>query len=111
MRYASLFLTGALVLTLCLFAQRSMGQSNPERTYTFAVQGLTGGMQEKQLLETVVGFEPEARVVIDRELQQMAVRTYRTLDLQALQQASAYWGITLTVRHRTDLEGAIHTAE
>lgn len=107
----SLFRTSALALFLSLFVHSALAQGAAEHQYTFALQGVQGGMQEKQLIETVIGFDPEARVALDRENDLMAVWSRQELDVVAMQQVIAQWGITITVRDLKDRDGAIHTAE
>lgn len=110
MRTASLFRLSAMALFLCILTHvRAQGLA--EHQYTFALQGVEGTMQEKQLIETVIGLDPEARVSIDRESERMAVRSRQELDIEALQQTAGQWGITVTVRDRRERDGALHTAE
>ena len=110
MRYPSLFRTAALALFLCILTH-ARAQGLAEHQYTFSLQGVESTMQEKQLIETVIGLDPEARVAIDRENDRMAVRSRQDLDIEVLQQIVGQWGITIIVRERRDRVGALHTAE
>jgi hypothetical protein len=110
MRTASLLRFSALALFLCILTH-ARAQGLVEHQYTFALQGVESTMQEKQLIETVIGLDPEAYVAVDREGDRMAVRSRQELDIEALQQIVGQWGITIIVRDRRDRDGALHTAE
>ena len=111
MRYAPLFRSSALALFLCLIAQHAVAQGGAEHQYTLFMHGVESGMQEKILTETIIGFDPEARVAIDREEHLMAVRSRQELDIPAIQEMVSQWGITFTVRERSDRDGALHNAQ
>lgn len=112
MRYPSLSFSAALACLLSLAAIDVSAQTaTGEIWYQFAMQGVVSDPLEKRVTQVVIDMDPMARVLVDRESNILVVRTYQPLKVAALSNASAQYGITLALRNRTDIDGAIGSPE
>ncbi len=104
---ALLFLAFTLVGGSAALAQTASG----EYWDSFAAPGLQEGIMEKHITQAVVDVNPEASVLMDVEAEIVVVRTTVPLIVERLEERSVQLGLALTLRNRSDIRSALHTAE
>jgi hypothetical protein len=102
-----LLLAGTFLTGTTAQAQTASG----EYWYSFQASELRPGMHEKQLTQAVVDVNPEASVLMDTEAGILVVRTTVPLEVERLLEYTAQLGTPLTLRNRTDIRSALHSAE
>jgi hypothetical protein len=101
-------LAGAfLALCLNLFADPARAQDGKsagigsEHRYRFAWEGELSSLQEKLITESIVRFDPEMRVVVDRQERALKLLAYHPLQESTVRAAAAEHGIVLRVRRES----------
>ena len=97
----------ALTVICALFLlQESKAQGLAERIHHFKVEGINSTMLEKRCQESLLAFDPEMVVSIDREFNIVKVKTMQELPAAQLISAMQQVGITATL----DMKKEDHTA-
>lgn len=82
-----------------LFAQQ--GTIGSEHRYSFRFAQLPSAYQEKLMLESIHGLDPEMRTVVERPEAMLRILAYRPLSEQQIMQVAAQQGVSLRPQRAT----------
>ncbi|MFN3875384.1 MAG: hypothetical protein ACK4L7_05695 [Flavobacteriales bacterium] len=95
--------------TALLAQQRAIGF---EHRYDFRFDQLPSAFQEKVMLETIHGLDPEMRTSVERPESMLRILAYRPLDEQHIVRLAAQHGVALSPAiSRTEANPAILTGQ
>ncbi len=101
----SIFLPSlAITMAMALAPDVARAQDAPpqqvfsEHRYQFALSGELSIYTEKLLVESLLGFDPNMRIAIDRTAQSMKVLAYVPVDPQAMVSLATQFGVTIVPR-------------
>lgn len=84
---------------IALLAQE--GSIGSEHRYSFRLAQLPSAYQEKLVLESIHGLDPDMRTVMERPEAMLRILAYRPLDEQQLVQLAAQHGVALRPQRAT----------